>query len=178
VPLSDIGLDEALVTARNGAGFTNIAQTFEQLALDPDPILALPELGARSLDDLRTRLQTAILAAKVVEPEPVAVEVAASEPAPVTAEGALAPAAEGEAGEAAAPEGEAVVEGEAGLVPGAAPAAEGAEEEEEEEGGAGKKKKGKKKKQVTVEFDPDLGVTLAHRKRKASRVRGFDAPEE
>jgi len=170
VPLSDIGLDEALVTALNGAGFTNIAQTFEQLALDPDPILTLPELGARSLEELRTRLQTAILAAKVVEPEPVA--VAAEEPAPAEAAAEAGPAVEGEAEPA-----EAAVEGEA--LPETVVAAEAGEEEtEDEEGAGGKKKKGKKKKQVTVEFDPDLGVTVVSRKRKASRLREWEAPEE
>ena len=137
VPLSDIGLDEALVTALNGAGFTNIAQTFEQLALDPDPILTLPELGARSLEELRTRLQTAILAAKVVEPEPVA--VAAEEPAPAEAAAEAGPAVEGEAEPA-----EAAVEGEA--LPETVVAAEAGEEEtEDEEGAGGKKKKGKKR---------------------------------
>ncbi len=178
IPLSDIGLDEALVAALTGAGFTNIAQTFEQITLDPDPILALPEVGARSLEDIRTQLQTAILAAKAVEPEPVAAVVAATEPAAAAPEGAPVSEAEAGAAEAVVPEGEAPAEGEAGLIPEGAPVVEGAEEEEEEEGGTGKKKKSKKKKQVTVEFDPDLGVTLAHRKRKASRVRGFEAPEE
>ncbi len=71
-----------------------------------------------------------------------------------------------EAGEAPAP-GEALPVGEAVE-----------EETEEEEGGTGKKKKSKKKKQVTVVFDPDLGVTVAHRTRKASRLREWDAPEE
>jgi N utilization substance protein A len=176
VPLSDIGLDEPLVTALNGAGFTNIAQTFEQLALDPDPILALPEVGARSLDELRTRLQTAILAAKVVEPEPIV--VAAEEPAPGEAAAEAVPAVEGEAAPAeAAVEGAEAAEGTA--VPETVVATEAGEEEtEDEEGAAGKKKKGKKKKQVTVEFDPDLGVTVVSRKRKASRLREWEAPEE
>jgi len=176
VPLSDIGLDEALVAALNGAGFTNIAQTFEQLALDPDPILALPEVGARSLEELRNRLQTAILAAKVVEPEPVV--VAAEEPAPAGAAAEAVPAVEGEAEPAeAAVEGVEAGEGAAVTEPVAVTEA-GEEETEDEEGAAGKKKKGKKKKQVTVEFDPDLGVTVVSRKRKASRLREWEAPEE
>ncbi len=80
IPLSEIGLDEPLVAALTAAGFTNIAQTFEQLTLDPDSVLALPEMGARSLEDLRLRLQTAILAAKAVEPEPAPAVVAEEAP--------------------------------------------------------------------------------------------------
>ncbi|HLC34020.1 MAG TPA: transcription termination factor NusA [Anaerolineales bacterium] len=178
IPLSEIGLDEPLVAALTGAGLTNIAQAFEQLTLDPDSILGLPEVGARSLEDLRSRLQTAILSAKVVEPEPVAVEVAAEAPdmaegAPVAAQAA---GAEGAPAEAVAETTEA---GEAPALPGTLPTGEVVEEEaEEEEGGTGKKKKGKKKKQVTLVLDPDLGVTVAHRTRKASRLREWDPPEE
>jgi len=178
IPLSEIGLDEPLVAALTAAGFSNIAQTFEQLTLDPDSILALPEVGARSLEDLRSRLQAAVLAAKAVEPEPVAVVVAAQAPAGAEAAPEAAPAAEAE-GALAEGTAETTQAGEAPALPGTLPAGEAVEEEaEEEEGGTGKKKKGKKKKQVTVVFDPDLGVTVALRTRKASRLREWDPPEE
>jgi N utilization substance protein A len=178
IALSEIGLDEPLVAALTAAGFTNIAQTFEQLTLDPDSILALPEMGARSLEDLRLRLQTAILAAKAVEPEPAPAVVAEEAPAEAQAALEAAPAAEAE-GAPAEGVAEVTEAGEAPALGEALPVGEAVEEEsEEEEGGAGKKKKGKKKKQVTVVFDPDLGVTVAHRKRKASRLREWDAPEE
>jgi N utilization substance protein A len=183
VTLPETMVPEALARPLAQAGYASLGQLFEQLTLDPDPILALPEMGARNLEELKEVVQAAILAKRAEEAEALARETeakaqAAAVVAPeLTAEVQSVAEAPSPAEAVPGPGEEKVPE----LVAEGAPAGVGVEveeeEEETEEGTAAKKKLKKKKKAVMVEYDPVLGVTVARKKHKPGRGREWEETE-
>jgi N utilization substance protein A len=177
-PLAEAGIPEELAQRLGQAGYQSLGQLFEQLTLDPDPILALPEMGARTLEELKEAVQVAILAKRAEQAEALAREAEAKEqaakmvspeaPAEVELVSGV-PASAETAPEKEIPE----------LAPEGVPVAAAIEvEEEEEEAAEGtSKKKAKKKKAVLVEYDPVLGVTVARKKHKADRGREWEEPD-
>jgi N utilization substance protein A len=93
--LEEVGLPEPLLGVLKTAGFETAAQVLEQIGMDADRILALPDVGPRALEDIQQALSTFEF------PEPVKLEEVA---APAEAELA------GEPIEAAAREPEAAIE--------------------------------------------------------------------
>jgi len=190
-----VGLPEQLLGVLKASGYETAGQVLEQIGMDSDRILALPDVGPRALEDIQQALSTF----EYPEPEPIQPEAEAAAEAPavevaVEAEveepgeaiqpvSAAAPA--GEEGEApsellpvAGPEGtgsevgapetlEKVFESVAGELV-LAGIGSGEEPDEEEENLGAKKKKGKKGKKAirTVEYDPDSGEMLMTRLRK------------
>jgi N utilization substance protein A len=181
-PLAEAGIPEELAQRLGQAGYQSLGQLFEQLTLDPDPILALPEMGARNLEELKEVVQVAILAKRSEQAEALAREAEAKRQAAeivspeAQAEGEVV--SEVPATAEAAPEQaeEAIPELAAEGVP-ATTVTEVEEEEEEAVEGAAKKKPKKKKKAVLVEYDPVLGVTVARKKHKADRGREWEEPD-
>ncbi|MEW5830161.1 MAG: transcription termination factor NusA [Chloroflexota bacterium] len=187
----DMPLKEHLINIITEAEITTVGDLMLTMKLDPDKVLGLPGVGPKSLASIEEAISQMTFPGP--EPAPVA-EVETAVPAAVEAEAeaeseseaeavAEAPAAQPEVqkeapmkvrdGTEEEPERDlsieemfAVVQSEA-----AQPAPEG---EEEDESGERGKKKSKKKKHVELEYDPDLGEVVSHKKRK----RGGDDWEE
>jgi transcription termination/antitermination protein NusA len=182
--LDALGLPENLMAALKASELESIGQVYEQATLDPDAILAIPEVGAHQFENIKSALEESIAALKTAEAEEKArlAEQKAQEEA--SAEGAAPRAAE--AGpSAAAGEGvlvEAPAEGIEPTAEGVAVPAvtEGVEEESEEEEteGAGGKKKKKGKVKAVIEYDPELGMTVARRKRKRTGGKDWTGGDE
>jgi N utilization substance protein A len=199
--LADVGLSARILNLLEPAGYTTAAQVLEQLAMDPDAILALQGIGPKSIDELNETLRSFEYPVPVEMPKVEAVPEAAgveeiegtplAEALPVV-EGGPAPevAEAGAPAEVVAPVEAAGVEGAAPIEVPAEPGVLGIEpvveaEEEEEEVDAvltadKKKKKGMKGARV-VEFDPELGEMVVKRRRKPGRageLGGFEEFEE
>jgi N utilization substance protein A len=173
--VDSVELPEGLGRALLAAGLESVGQTYERAMLDPDSILTLPESGARNFEKLKETLENVILDLRA--DEKAEAEQAAAEKAQDAAAAGGVPQAAAETAPETVVEGAvaavAGAEAVAGEVPAGVPAATGEEEEGEEDDdedkGAKKKKKGKDK--VVVEFDPETGLTVAHRKRKPGRSK-------
>jgi len=55
-PVADLGLPKRAVTALQRAGLTEVGQVLERLAQGSQTLLAVPDFGRRSLEELRARL--------------------------------------------------------------------------------------------------------------------------
>jgi N utilization substance protein A len=199
--IADVGLTERLINLLREAGYQTAGQVLEQLAMDPDAILALSGIGPKTIEDLGETLR----AFEYPIPVEIVPEAAAVEPAEVEAGGEAEATAEAEVATAELPEPEPV---EVALE--AVPAGEPVEaveapaeveavmpvedvqfvpealgleapvevEEEEEEVDAaltpGKKKKKVKKAARVLEYDEKLGELVVRRRRKPGRADEMD----
>jgi transcription termination/antitermination protein NusA len=176
--LAELQLPELLVAALTTVGLESVGQLYERILLDADAILALPEIGARHFEDIKTATEGQLESLKEAEAEKArAAEQKAAEQA--LADAAAAPATESTGAAATGISGTAegeptdasgVPAGETVAVPGAGAVDE--ETEEEDSDSAGGKKKKKAKVNTVIEYDPELGMTVTRRKRK--RTGGKD----
>jgi len=181
--LLDSGLAEHLVNLLQEAGYTTVGDLALELKVNPDNVLRMPGVGAKSIAQLNA-LMDSLTAAPVVEEQPAApmeIEAPAQVSAPVEAEiegvaepveEAAGPEVEVTAPAAAEPEGEEEAEVSFNELFALKPLVEPAilEEEEEDDASSDKKdKKGskkKKKKQVVISYDPDRDMTIVRKKHK------------
>ncbi len=183
--LLDSGLAEHLVNLLQEAGYTTVGDLALELKVNPDNVLRMPGVGAKSIAQLNA-LMDSLTAAPAVEEQPAAPVVEMEAPAPVSApieaeiegvvetveEEAAAPEVEVTAPAAAEPEGEEEAEVSFNELFALKPAVEPAileEEEEDDASGDKKDKKGskkKKKKQVVISYDPDRDMTIVRKKHK------------
>jgi N utilization substance protein A len=190
--LADLPLSERVYNLLVEAGYDSAGNLMLQMILDSDVILALPGLGPKALDEIKSILATlefaqpAVEAEAAPEVEPVqevetavlepAVEVAPVEEATAEPEVAAAVSEQPEAVEVA-PVVELEVEEDASLdqlfalrpevFDGTRETAEFEEEDEEDADKKGKKgKKAKKRRFVEMEYDPDLNEMIVKRKHK------------
>ena len=181
--LLDSGLAEHLVNLLQEAGYTTVGDLALELKVNPDNVLRMPGVGAKSIAQLNA-LMDSLTAAPVVEEQPAApmeIEAPAQVSAPVEAEiegvaepveEAAGPEVEVTAPAAAEPEGEEEAEVSFNELFALKPAVEPAileEEEEDDASGDKKDKKGskkKKKKQVVISYDPDRDMTIVRKKHK------------
>jgi N utilization substance protein A len=166
--LDTIDLPEPLVRALVAAGMENSGQTYERTMIDPDSILTLPEVGARSFEDLQKTLENLMLVLKAEEKAEL--EQAASKAKEEEAAAEKTPQAEEEKAVEAPGTTEAGTPQEAEAVPAVEHEPESIEESEDEEETSAKKKK-KSKVKTIVEFDPETGMLVARRKRKPGRAK-------
>lgn len=177
VSTADSGLPERIAKLLDGAGYETVGAVMEQLALDADVLLGVHGFGAKAMEELQAALTGMTFPEPEPEPEPVA-EPAAEAAAPVEAAAAEAPAqATGEAALVGAAEGGAEPAAIAEPTTGEPVEAEASEETEDDEALDKKKKKKGKKQNVTVEYDPDRDVLVAHHMRKPGRTREWETPE-
>lgn len=195
MPLAESGLPERVVSALSEAGFENVGQVREKLALDEDRILGLDGVGPKVLEEIRSTLagltfavpemppsaeaEAAPVAEAVVEAEAPAVEIelapeAQPEPvAEILAEGS--PVAEMVEAATAELPAQSEAEREVGMEDIEAYLDVEEVDEEEDDSAAKKKKTGKGKgKRVEMVFDEELGVMVAKRKRKSGRTSVLD----
>ena len=194
-PLGEIGLSNRVLNLLTEAGYQTAGQAWEKMLVEEDAILGLEGVGPKALDELAEKLRAHVYP----EPAPEVVE----EPAPEPAEAGEAPKGEEVAEGVVAPAAEAVAEGEAVPAAEGAPGEPGSlrpvdevfaelaqklavgeplpvvetTEEDEETDESGKKKKKKKKEVRVVEYDPDTGETVVHRRRKPGRAEGWEESE-
>jgi hypothetical protein len=193
-PLAKVGLSTRVLNILTEAGFQMAGQAWEKMLVEEDAILGLEGIGPKALVELGEKLRAFSYpepAPVVVEPEPVPVEEPAPE-APALVEG-VEPAvvAVVEAEGVTAEPGTAAAEVEARPVeqvfdelakklavgePLPVVVEESADEEEETDE-TGKKTKKHKKVDKVVEYDPDTGEMVVHRRRKPGRAEGWEETE-
>lgn len=193
-PLAEVGLSTRVLNILTEAGFQMAGQAWEKMLVEEDAILGLEGIGPKALVELGEKLR----AFSYPEPAPVVIEpelAPVEEPAPeatellVAAEPAVATPVEGEA--VTAEPGAAVPELETRpveqvfdelakklAVGEALPVVvEESADEEEETDETGKKTKKHKKVDKVVEYDPDTGEMVVHRRRKPGRAEGWEETE-
>ena len=182
--LLDSGLAEHLVNLLQEAGYATVGDLALELKVNPDNVLRMPGVGAKSIAQLNA-LMDSLTAAPAVEEQPAApvaeIEAPAQVSAPVeaaaeavveTVEEAAAPEVEVTAPAAAETEVEEEAEVSFNELFALKPVVEPAvleEEEEDDASGDKKDKKGskkKKKKQVVISYDPDRDMTIVRKKHK------------
>ncbi len=182
--LLDSGLAEHLVNLLQEAGYTTVGDLALELKVNPDNVLRMPGVGAKSIAQLNA-LMDSLTAVPAVEEQPAAPVVEMEAPAQMSAsaeavvegvvepvEEAAAPKVEITAPAAAEPEVEEEAEVSFNELFALKPAVEPAileEEEEDDSSGDKKDKKGskkKKKKQVVISYDPDRDMTIVRKKHK------------
>jgi N utilization substance protein A len=99
IPVDDLGLPIRMATLLGGAGYTTVGDLMLQLNLDPDAVLGLSGIGAKTMQEIEEALERfkqsiEVPEAVAVEPEIAEAEVVEPEPEAAPAEVALEPAEE------------------------------------------------------------------------------------
>ena len=178
MPLSECNLPAKLLEILAGAGYTNAGDLAIDIKSGSEKIKSLPGIGPKTLEKLQTFVEKLPEVAAQFIPEPVVEAVIpASAGEPQAAEPAVEPVAEAslENAEETKTEGEPAPAEPAKelsfdeMFKTAALKVTPSSEDEEEEGESedkDKKKKKKKSKSRVITYDPDLDMTIVHKKHK------------
>lgn len=168
IKLTEAALPDKVLKVLQEADYTSVGQVMEQMAIEPDRILAIEGFGPKMLEELKVALDQIKLPEPPpveVKPEPVAVAAAElADAQPPSAEKTAAAAAKAKLSLADLEEEEpeqsfAELIGEEGKVD--------TEEEKKE------KKKGKGGPKRDVVYDEDLGMFVSKKKHKPGRIKDW-----